>query len=54
MHDLPSAGHAGSKTLHQQNPTVLNRERQLTQDDLYTTTILRSFVWDYPDELVPE
>jgi len=33
--DCRQQGHAGSKTLHQQNPPVLNWRCQLTQVDLY-------------------
>jgi len=33
--DCHQQGHAGSKTLHQQNPPVLNWRCQLTQVDLY-------------------
>ena len=32
---LIEQGHAGSKTLHQQNPPVLNQRCQLTKVDLY-------------------
>jgi len=41
-------GHAGSKTLHQQNPPVLSWRCQLTQGDLYsghkTVVVLLLFV----------
>jgi len=32
---LPPQRHAGSKTLHQQNPPVLDWRYWLTQDDVY-------------------
>jgi len=41
MRWLPPARHAGSKTLHQQNPLVLNNWRcRLMQDDLYKMVVV--------------
>ena len=35
MHGCRQQGHAGSKTLHQQNPPVLNWRCRLTRVDVY-------------------
>jgi len=51
-------GHAGSKTLHQQNPPFLNWRCRLTQVDLYTGNGPKTVVvvvvlkWECPQTLV--
>ena len=52
MHCLQ--GHIDSKTLHQQNPSVLNWRCRLTPAYIHTHTYIHTLFNDYPGKPVPE